>query len=314
MTRIEGGRAGRADGARVRFFRVMGIACALLSVAWGSACLAGSGTVPSAPTNVMVDGQPSAPLKVVSGAPSGEFSGMAVSGLAQTFSGVTEVPTLPAASGTGDIVAFAVQNAGPQATAARYITFGQVFLDGAVQPQESVVAQEPGGVAVPVQIDPLALWPDGSVRFAAVSLEVPALKPAMKVDYILASSGSKDGAPLSLSAAPFTLTITLNFSGSLQSTKTIDLHAALLQALTSNPSLWLSGPLAVQARVDVPVTNTLHLTADITEYKGGQITADIQLTLLRLRPSPVIRFNVLEILLRPRPSFPDPRGLNHRPH
>lgn len=278
----------REYGAAKGGFRSVYSSCALrvaclvmlLSAMRQTTCFAGSLLAPSAPTNVSVDGQPSVSTAVVSGPSAGELSGITVSSLADTISGVVQAPILPPVSGTGDIVAFAVQDANSQATAARYITFGQVFLDGAVQPGESLVAQEIGGQATPLQIDPLALWPDGSVRFAAVSLEVPTLKPAMNVPYVIASSSlaspTNSGSPLNFSASPFSLTVTLNFSGSSQSTKTINLYSALMQTLSTNPDFWLSGPLAVQARVDVPITNTLHVTADITEYKNGQINADVQ--------------------------------------
>ena len=57
---------------------------------------------------------------------------------------------------------------------------------------------------------------------------------------------------------------------------TVDLGAPA----QSSTDTWLSGPLAVQRRVDVPVpgdsTGTMHLVADITCFSDGHVTADVQ--------------------------------------
>ena len=54
----------------------------------------------------------------------------------------------------------------------------------------------------------------------------------------------------------------------------------LKTALAGSPSYWLHGPLATQARIDVPVPGgsggALHLAADVTAYADGSFSADVQ--------------------------------------
>ena len=57
----------------------------------------------------------------------------------------------------------------------------------------------------------------------------------------------------------------------------IDAAAALASAVTSGAvSYWLAGPQATQARVDVPVSGSLHVTLDITAYADGTTSTDVQ--------------------------------------
>lgn len=236
-----------------------------------------AGNTPSAPTNVMIDGNPASVFTSIVGAAAGSLSGVQLGDLSTTFSSVVYAPTLPQASGPNDIVGFAIQNPNNAAVAGRYITFGQVFAKGAVQASQPFVAQLVGGGLVPVQVDSLAQWPDGSVKFAALSLETPALAAGTRAEFMLQRGSTSTEQPaLNVAAVPFSLSVTLKFSAPTGGSQTIDLRQALLNSLSSDPSIWLSGPLATQARVDVPVNQTLHLIADITVYKDGTVSADVQ--------------------------------------
>lgn len=183
-------------------------------------------------------------------------------------------PPLPTASAPNDIVAVAIENAGPVPTTPRYLTFGQVFMRGALAADDALTARDTDGRSVPVQMDPLSRWPDGSVKFAAVTTLAPALLPRARQTLMLGRQvGSETEPPLDLAQVPFTLSVDINMTAPAPFTQTIDLRDALTQG---EPDLWLQGPLATQGRVDIRIGPTFHVTADITAYKDGSITADVQ--------------------------------------
>jgi len=187
-------------------------------------------------------------------------------------------PAVPQPSETGDLVGFILQNPGTAASAAHWITFGQVFPIGAVAPTDALAARE-GTANRAVQMDVLATHPDGSVRFAAITTFCPGLAAGGSLGGMLTVRSAAAGAPVNLATLAPKLTVTLTVTGSPTGafTQTIDLGAALQASLASgSPDYWLQGPLATEARVDVPVSSSLHLTADITGYKNGLIAADVQ--------------------------------------
>jgi hypothetical protein len=129
-------------------------------------------------------------------------------------------------------------------------------------------------------MDPLSHWPDGSVKFAAVSVAAT-LCPNSQLPILLSKATSIDpvfpNTPVAFGAVD--LKVNINFtSGQYSGAKTIDLGAALNQALaSSSPDYWLKGGLVSQVRVDVPLSGgPLHLTADISRAKDGSVNADVQ--------------------------------------
>jgi len=186
-------------------------------------------------------------------------------------------PVVPQPANTGELVGVNLQNTAAAATGLQYVTFGQTFKQGGVLPADMLAARI-NGVSYPVQVDAEALWPDGSVKLAAITLaaNVPANASLPVLLYKAAAPGN--AAPVDLLSATVNLTATLNFSsGQYAGTQVIDLGGALKQALQKAPDYWLRGPLATQARVDVPLGNgPMHLTADVTAYADGSVTADVQ--------------------------------------
>ena len=173
-------------------------------------------------------------------------------------------PALPAPQTGSDVVAVRLQNSG----VARYVTFGQAFKRGDVPAGASLVAKI-GGTTVPVQVDVKTAYPDGSVRFAAVTILAPG---SGDTDAILALGGSS-GAPLSLPVALASHNLTVTLSGGTAAT--IDATQALTSAIAAGQArYWLNGPLAAQARVDVPVVGALHVIFDLTVYADGTVTTD----------------------------------------
>ena len=199
-------------------------------------------------------------------------SGLPTSGRA--FSMTLDMPpTVPQPSQSGDLVGFNVQNTGSATLAARVITFGQVFARGAVMPGASLAARD-SDVRRRAQLDTLATYPDGSVRLAAITTRIPQLAAGASISGMLAAAAPSTLKSVSLAKSAPQLTVSLTLAGK---TQIVDLGAALQASIASGTAdYWLQGPCATQARVDVPVSGSFHLTADITGYFDGSVKADVQ--------------------------------------
>src|SRR5690606_34285625 len=55
------------------------------------------------------------------------------------------------------------------------VTFGQPFRSGDLPAGQGLSAQDSSGNAVPVQMDEISTHPNGSVRFAVLSANIPSL-------------------------------------------------------------------------------------------------------------------------------------------
>ncbi len=166
-------------------------------------------------------------------------------------------PAVPQPVTPADIVGVKLQNFGT-ATSPAYITFGQVFKQGQVQPTDGLAN---------AQMDVEALWPDGSVKMAAIT--IPANICAGSETPMLLTKAASSGAPLVMPSVA--LTVALTFASG---TQTIDLGSMI----RTSTDMWQKGPMAVQARVDAPVTGqpSLHITGDVTAYADGSVLADVQ--------------------------------------
>lgn len=190
-------------------------------------------------------------------------------------------PSVPQAVAATDIVGVNLQNTTAADLPAHVFTFGQIFKSGQVQRKDALVARI-GGAAYQVQLDALSSWPDGSVKLGSLTLTTPAICNKSTLPVLLSKATSSDpvfsSTQVNLALAPLTLSATMAFSaGQYSGTQNIDLGAALKTALASNPVYWLQGPLATQARVDVPLAGgALHVTADVTAYADGSVGADVQ--------------------------------------
>lgn len=182
------------------------------------------------------------------------------------------LPQLPQRKGSDDIVGLKLQHDGP--LAARPITFGQVFIPGAF-PRGSGLVARIGGHDVPAQLDVKTTNPDGSVRFGIVTLIAAA--PA---DVMLVRHKPPTAAPVDMAATlgKYDLTVDLVMrDGSGDVTHHYAAATLLTDALrTGKVHYWLRGPLATEARVDVPVESSLRLTFDIRFYADGTTFTDVQ--------------------------------------
>ena len=175
------------------------------------------------------------------------------------------------------VASVALENAGAATLTAGIATFGQVFAQGEV-PVGSGLNASIGGVSVPVQMDVKTRWEDGSVKMAVLSVARPDLAAGQTAELVL-SSGAAVSAPAidlgqALTGHEFKVALAIQGGQSLQ----VDALAALKSALAAGQaSFWQQGPLATQARVEVPVAGTsLRLVFDITAFQGGGLGVDVQ--------------------------------------
>ncbi|MGZ3239204.1 MAG: RIFT barrel domain-containing protein, partial [Burkholderiaceae bacterium] len=187
----------------------------------------------------------------------------------------------PTVAGT-DIVGVNLQNTTSSPLAAHIFTFGQIFQQGDVHSTDTLVAHITGvSTAAQVQLDTLATWPDGSVKLGAITLTTPVISAGSTVPVLLSKKTGSDPTfsttPVDLvsASASTTLNASLTFTSG-QSPQSANLAGLLHTALLSSPTYWLHGPLATQARIDVPLSGALHITADVTAYADNSVTADVQ--------------------------------------
>ena len=190
-------------------------------------------------------------------------------------------PAIPQPSAPGDVVGLVLQNNQSSVLASREITFGQEFAAGQVAAGSKLVAIV-NGATIPVQMDVKTTNPDGSVAMAVLTMQQPALAAASSTNVMLRSATAPSAPPVDLTrlaTAGYSVVVDLalhNASGGTTAVH-IDVGQALAAALrTSAVSYWLQGPQATEARIDIPVSGSLHLTADITAYADGTTSTDLQ--------------------------------------
>lgn len=191
------------------------------------------------------------------------------------MSGSIQLPSFEALTAT-DVAALKLQNAGSGVLASGLTTFGQVFEQGALSTTQGLVARI-GLTNVPVQIDVKSTWEDGSIKMAVLTFERPELAAGDEVDVVLTRSAATAAAAVDLAAVlgDHSFTVDLTLQG--KATQTIDVIAALKDALAAGTaSYWQEGPLATQARVEIPVGGSQRLIFDVTAWKSGEISVEAQ--------------------------------------
>lgn len=177
-----------------------------------------------------------------------------------------------------DIAKVSLQNAGSEGLASGVATFGQVFAQGEV-PSGSGLAARIGGASVPVQMDVKTRWEDGSVKMAVVSVARPDLAAGQTAEVVLSAAAVPAAPAIDLGQAlsGHSFAVDLAFQDG-RAPLQVDAIAALKAALAAGTaSFWQQGPLATQARVEVPVDgSSLRLVFDITAFQGGGFGVDVQ--------------------------------------
>lgn len=193
----------------------------------------------------------------------------------------TMVPPPPAASLPGDVVGVSFQNAGASALGAGVATFGQAFVRGDVPAGTGQLsARLPGGDLLAVQMDVKTRHPDGSVKFAVLSVERPELAPGQGLGVVLsaAPAAAPAAAPVNVATALAGRSFQVDILGAPGSpSASVDVLARLQQGLADGTaSVWQSGPLATQARVEVDLPGSQRLLFDVTVFADGEFKVNAQ--------------------------------------
>ncbi|HTB44119.1 MAG TPA: hypothetical protein VK741_10880, partial [Acetobacteraceae bacterium] len=188
-------------------------------------------------------------------------------------SGLIFLPSVPQPHAPDDVVGALLQRDGPYAGPSP-VTFGQVFVPGQLSAKSGLAAIVDGH-EVPAQLDVKTTNDDGSVRFGVVTLVSAVPAKMMLVKRPMPIGGAVDLAGLQ---GRYDLAVDIVLHGESGDTpRHFDVAALLSRALAAGKvSYWLRGPLATEARVDVPVESSLHLTFDIRGYADGSTLTDVQ--------------------------------------
>ncbi|CAK0756897.1 F5/8 type C domain-containing protein [Azospirillaceae bacterium] len=192
-------------------------------------------------------------------------------------SAVIHAPVVPQPKAVGEIVGLKLVNRSGGPVRSQVTTFGHVFAAGAVKPGDSLVARI-GKQATATQVDVKTRHPDGSVRHAVLSFSAPALPANGSVDVMLASAPS--GAPAAALTAEALLARGYSFSMRLNlldgGPRDVDVADLLRQAIAAGRlDLWLSGPLAVEVRVESRITPLLRAVFDIRGGADGRTRTSV---------------------------------------
>ena len=177
----------------------------------------------------------------------------------------------PCPARPGDIVGLVLEGRGNPA--GTVVVFGQAFRPGDVPAGRGLVARLSNGQPVRVQLDIRNRHPDGSVRLGQIALAAPALSARQRALVLLAAEPEAPASPLSWEGRQAILEVASAAGGVWK----LDL---LPRALTG--TLWQSGPLAVQGRLEAGVpprmtggVSSLRVVADVAVHADGALLVDL---------------------------------------
>lgn len=181
-------------------------------------------------------------------------------------------PPLPCPSGPGEITGLLLQGGGGPAGAVA--VFGQAFRKGDLPAGHVLEARLANGGSIPVQVDIRNRHPDGSARLALLSMAAPALAEGQVAKVALAARPGQ--APAAATPQLGGRQATVEVTGPGGETWRLDLLAHAFSG-----SLWQSGPLAMQGRVEALVppasaggVTSLRLVADVSLHADGALRLD----------------------------------------
>ncbi len=188
---------------------------------------------------------------------------------------VVSVPSIARpSSAAGEVVGLIFQNNKTTALPARYVTFGQPFLKGKV-PATSGLLAVIGGVSFPVQMDIKTKYPDNTVKFAVLTVQHPVIPANSQTNVRLKTDALATGEINLLDLTGYSMRVGVAIQR--RSNFQIDVKERMLSELSANrASYWLRGPLASQARVQVPLVGSMRLVFDVTKYADGSYVTDAQ--------------------------------------
>jgi YetA-like protein len=155
-------------------------------------------------------------------------------------------------------------------------TFGQVFAQGDVPDGQTLVGKTASGATVPLQVDVKARHPDGSLRHAVVTVQLPGTSPKQAETVTLyrtaaTAAATSQASPATLLSAGFSASVNLTVAG-------VRYTASADELLKSGKvTSWLAGPLVNEWIVSAPLKDASgkedpHLMAQfaIRFYTGSK--------------------------------------------
>lgn len=176
----------------------------------------------------------------------------------------------------GDVGFFSFRNSTAAALPARSVTLGQVFAAGLVPSGARLQARIAQAAAVPVQMDVKTTHSDGTVKYAVLTVGQPEVPAGATLLVTLQGTAEANTASLELTQIPgYSCAIHLELQGA--EAVDIDVADALSRAVADgSASWWLKGPMAAQARVELPARGALRLVVDVSRYADGATVTDVQ--------------------------------------
>lgn len=213
---------------------------------------------------------------------------------------------------------FRLENNWREVSTQDYLTFGQAFAIGALQPDDAIAARY-GETLLPAQLDVKATHADGSVRHAAVTIATPELQPGERIDGALVKTitpevNSFDASAILKNIYAFPIDLKFYFVDDATQTFSIDARTLALEALNKGAAnFWLDGPLVKEVRIETEAAAHLQLRFDIRIYKDGDIRTSAQFANEKTF-SPWNRNGVYDVIIGPpqAPAFAAKQVGHHR--
>jgi len=199
-------------------------------------------------------------------------SGLLLGGLVASSPALAQAPASEAAGAPVGKFALHADTSMP----ARTISFGQIFMPGAVRRGDRLqVLLE--GRAVPTQTDPKAFNADGSIRHAILTVALPQLSSGKTLDGQIVKEADAAAPAAPAAAAIPALTVTLKIKGADGAVKpvTIDLQAIAQNPKNAVPGFWINGPLAQERRYMADVNERLQILFDVFTPAQGPARIDV---------------------------------------
>lgn len=189
----------------------------------------------------------------------------------------TLVPTSPLPSTGAVVTDVRFQSTATVNQTGMPVTFGQVFVQGAVPQTSTLSGKLADGTQVPLQLDVKAKHADGSVRHAVISAVLPSLASGQQQVMSLVSSApyapTTGATPEAVLSAGFTAGANITLAGKAYS---VSADTLLKNGKFTN---WLTGPIVNEWHVSAPLkaadgSSHPHLTARfaIRSYTGSKKT------------------------------------------
>ncbi len=160
---------------------------------------------------------------------------------------------------------------------ARTVSFGQIFLPGTVRPGEPLQVVLDGHPA-PIQVDPKAFNPDGSVRHAILTVELPKLRSGQDLNATILrnpSAAPVAALPVDMALPALGLSVTLKAAGGAAHKVDLDLQTIARNPKNVVPGFWLNGPLAQERRYMADIDDHLQVLFDVFVPKSGPARVDV---------------------------------------